>query len=365
MAQEQVTDPIPAPEAFRLTGSAAAQSQAAVLLAIGMQLQGDPAFPEEDLARFPLPSLPPAARRFPATPVPRAFPRGLAVREPGAPYDPGDEARARLAERLYRESSPEAAAALLQASLSSPDELVRVSAASSSLELGADPEPLERILVRGTRSTDALTRDVAATALGRVAPGHPALRPFLRRGPTDTDRPPSRTALVVHGTFARNWTWWQPGGGFHEYVRGWRPDLYGAEDRFEWSGGYSDQAREAGGSHLCRWVEERGLEGLDLFAHSHGGSVSMRATSAGMEVGTLALLACPVHPHKYAPDFGRVRNKVVSVRVRMDLVILADRGGQRFRDPRIREEVLPVWFDHSAPRDPVVWDRYDVRSLLP
>ena len=58
----------------------------------------------------------------------------------------------------------------------------------------------------------------------------------------------------------------------------------------------------------------------------------------------------PVHVPKYLPNFSQV-SKVVSIRVRADLVILADRGGQRFH-PKITEHVLPIWFDHSAPHDP-------------
>ena len=53
-----------------------------------------------------------------------------------------------------------------------------------------------------------------------------------------------------------------------------------------------------------------------------------------------------------------------SFRVRMDLVILADRGGQRFQDNHIDEHVLPIWFDHFATHDPHTWDRYRVRSML-
>lgn len=89
----------------------------------------------------------------------------------------------------------------------------------------------------------------------------------------------------------------------------------------------------------------------------------MLATHQGLDVGKLVLLSCPVHRHKYLPDFNRV-GEVVSIRVRLDLVILADGGGQRFRHPRIREEVLPLWFDHSASHEPDVWRRFDVPSRL-
>jgi hypothetical protein len=50
--------------------------------------------------------------------------------------------------------------------------------------------------------------------------------------------------------------------------------------------------------------------------------------------------------------------------VHLDLVILADGGGQRFHDSRIQENVLPVWFDHAATHDPAVWRQYNVPAVL-
>jgi pimeloyl-ACP methyl ester carboxylesterase len=205
---------------------------------------------------------------------------------------------------------------------------------------------------------------VAAAVLARIAPDDPRLRSLLESRRTGGRGRASRTSLLVHGTFARGSSWWQPGGDFHEYVKAQvRPDLYGAADRFEWSGGYSDAARALGAADLRAWVQARGLDGLDVFAHSHGGSIAMLATQAGLSIGRLVLLSCPVHLPKYAPDFARVGG-AVSVRVRLDLVILVDGGGQRFHDPRIRENVLPIWFDHFATHDPAVWQDLDVPSLL-
>ena len=76
----------------------------------------------------------------------------------------------------------------------------------------------------------------------------------------------------------------------------------------------------------------------------------------------LVLLSCPVHT-PYAPYFGRIR-KVVSVRTRLDLVILADGGRQRFRDLRIDEHVLPLWFTHKATRQPDVWQRHKIAAII-
>lgn len=381
---EHVVEPIPGPRAFAATGPAAEQSQAAILLAMGMQLRADDEslqarvaaiggvraptiLAENDAERFPLPPLRSSASRFTPEDVSRSHPAALAgvLRESPASYadSAGRGLRAGLAEQVYLDGAPESAAALLDASLRSPEPLVRVAAAASYLELSTEPDPLIQTLVDGVLDPDPLVRDVAATTLARVEPAHPTLRPLLLERPAEEGGSSSRGALIIHGTFARDFPWWQPGGDFHEYLRQLRPDLYSAPDRFDWSGRYSDAARSRAGSTLRQWVADRQMNGLDLFTHSHGGSAAMLATQAGMQVGTLVMLSCPVHPHKYYPDF-RHANRIVSIRVRMDLVILADRGGQRFQDPRIEENELPVWFNHSATHHPDVWDRFDVPRMI-
>jgi pimeloyl-ACP methyl ester carboxylesterase len=207
-------------------------------------------------------------------------------------------------------------------------------------------------------------RDVAATALARIAPEHARLRALTKGNPTKTTRKPSHTSLLVHGTFAKSASWWQPGGDFHSFVlASVRPDLYGASDRFDWSGGYSDSARSLGATDLRNWVNDHGLSGLDVFGHSHGANIAMLATQSEMVVGTLVLMSCPVHIHKYIADFTRV-TRCVSIHVRMDLVVLADRGGQRFNHPDIEEHVLPVWFDHGATHDLGVWKKHKIKAML-
>jgi hypothetical protein len=273
-----------------------------------------------------------------------------------------------LAERLYSNpTQPLAAAELLAASLSHPDELVRVSAAASYTEvaLPSQQAPLIHILVEGTRSEDELTRAVAATALARVVPGHPRLLELIRPLSYPEGGEPSHTSLMIHGTWARNNDWWKPGGDFHSYVLAKvDPHLYSAGDFFAWSGAWSDNARLLGALDLNRWVQGHGLDGLDLFTHSHGGSVAMMANSRAIRIGRLVLMSCPVHRNKYWPDFSRL-GKVVAIGTRMDLVILADGGGQRFNDPRIKEIVLPIWFTgHSATHDPTTWDKYGLPSQI-
>jgi pimeloyl-ACP methyl ester carboxylesterase len=170
--------------------------------------------------------------------------------------------------------------------------------------------------------------------------------------------------LLIHGTWAANEQWWKPGGDFHSYLlNGIRPDLYSNPDAFSWSGAYSEAARAVAATELQAWLSGHGIQSPYLLTHSHGGSVAMLATQNGLNTGPLVLLSCPVHSI-YMPDFTRT-GPVVSIRVKLDLVILADGGGQKFNDPRITEKILPIWFDHSSTHDPAVWRRYNLPSVIP
>jgi len=269
-----------------------------------------------------------------------------------------------LCKHLYDDPTPLNAALLMEACLYHPDQLVQVAAAASYFDLAAEPHRLLPAIERGTYSDDELTCDVAATALARLAPEHERLRTLTQPGPASSAGAPSHTSLLIHGTGARLRRWWQPGGDFHNYLlTDVRPDLYRDPDRFEWPGGWTDRSRALGANDLYTWVDKHGLDGLDLFTHSYGGSIAMLASHAGMHIGKLVLLSCPVHIPKYLPDFTRVPD-VVSIRVHLDLAILADRGGQLFRHPEIKEHVLPVWFRHSATHDPNIWQKYNVSSKL-
>lgn len=385
--------PIAGPAAFRdVKEPNHVRSQAATLLLIGAHLRGDPAAVRarakasgrllHPVARRTLQAIPPSDLRqlgFPRLPAgaprldPETLQRVAGVRFAAAPApipSRSESHRAtgalrRAARAFYRDTSHETAGALVEVALRHPHELVRVAAAASYFPVAADPSRAIAILVRGVRSRDTLTREVAATALARVEPRHPVLAPLFGARPRRSTRRRSRTSLLVHGTWARPTAWWQPpNGDFWRYLHtDVDPNLYGAQDRFDWSGGYSVAARALGGARLKTWVQQHNLAGLDLIAHSHGGSVTMVANHAGMQLGRMILLSCPVHWPQYTPAFSLV-NRVISIRVHLDLVILADGGGQRFYDPRIEEHVLPIWFDHSRSHDPATWRQYNVRAWL-
>ena len=181
----------------------------------------------------------------------------------------------------------------------------------------------------------------------------------------DDDLPPpglSGTSILIHGTtFGFPSGWWKPGRVFPDYLKAnVSGNLYSGSKPFRWPGLYSHRARALGAGDLVQWASALSLD--HVFAYSHGGSVAMLASARGLSMDKLVLLSCPVHS-RYAPDFQRAPN-VVSIRTRLDLVILADGGGQRFRDRRIVEHVLPIWFTHKATRQPDVWMRHNIDAML-
>jgi hypothetical protein len=385
--------PIAGPEAFGdPTEPNHVLSQAATLMLIGSHLRGDAliveagaraslklaalearppvaALPEEDLVALGFPRLQPDSGRFHAANLRKSLGVRFSEEPRAAPVPTDSRAAARIlpnaAQTFYADPNAETAAVLLEAALHHPNELVRVAAATSYFEVGANAFKAIAVLEHGLGSKDLLARDVAAHALTHIDPANAKLRELAKAKRRVSRRKPSHTSLIVHGTFAASSGWWQPpNGDFWTYLHdNVDSSLYGAQDRFGWTGGYSDAARTKGGIDLKEWLQTHQLDGLDLYGHSHGCSVSMVANQLGARVGQMVLLSCPVHWPKYAPDFTRV-TKVVSVRVHMDLVILADRGGQKFTDPRIDEHVLPVWFDHFATHDPAVWHEYDVQQWV-
>ncbi len=377
--------PVPGPDAFQdFQDPNHLHSQAATLLLIGSHLRGDiPAMqarvavteaaqpaarplPSQDLSALGFPAVRVSGDRFRTSELQKltgvrsvaaARPRAEEIRRAPVAIDA-------CAQNFYKDSNSETAAALLETSLRHPQQLVRVAAASSYVDVAADPKPAIRILEDGLSSKNLLTRDVAAYALAHVDPKNSRLDKLLRTRKLPSRRKPSRTSTIIHGTWASGSPWWQPNGDFWTYLHdNVDPNLYGAADRFGWTGGYSDAARADAGTTLHDWVQHHNLDGLDLFTHSHGGNVAMLANHAGTKVGKMVLLSCPVHWPKYTPEF-TLTQKIISVRVHLDLVILADRGGQRFSDPRIQENVLPIWFDHFATHDQANWVKYNIPGML-
>jgi hypothetical protein len=365
-------------EAFTVNDDEGVQAQAAILLGLGAQLRGDrqkvqarsaavlqptAILMADEMAEFPIPRVAPATKRLTTAEV-DVISRGK-LRAPARAAIERPDVLADLADLTYRTRSVSSAATLADAALNHPHPLVQVAAANAALAVTAEPSRPLAILVEHTRSEDELVRDVAATSLGRYMPEHPALRALVGAGMDEPLGSPGRTSMLIHGTWARNNAWYQPpNGDFWSYVdHNVRNDLYSQPDFYRWSGGYSDGARDLAADELATWINTKQENGITLFTHSHGGSVAMLASFRGVTFDELVLLSCPVHPAKYNVNFSAVR-KVVSIRVKVDLVLLADGSGSRFTDARYNEHVLPLFFNHSKTHDPATWTRFNIPAML-
>ena len=371
--------------AFGHIGEDTSPSQAAVLLSFGNQIGGGVAplraraaarkrqrFVVTELAsaeEFPVPRLRGIAGPIAADDSAARLQRFHGYKRQqravsGSAYVSYESAYRDCAERVFTKPLGVNAADLFALCLDHPKALVRIAAAIASLRLTTRPEQNVRVLVGGLKSNDELERALAATGLARFYPEHPALK-RLSRGKTAARMKTARdTLMLIHGTWASDSAWYQPGGDFFKMIKSRRKDLYGAPDFFQWSGGWSDGARLKGATLLKQWVESRNEAGLDLMGHSHGANVILKATELGLHIGKAVLLSCPVHVDKYFPNFAGLHTPVYSVRVHGDLVILADGGGQRFNHPDIVEIVLPIWFDHSATHESKVWQKHNVAQKI-
>lgn len=364
-----MAEPVPGPDAFAARGRDARLSQAAIVLSVGAAAAGE----AERVDRPEALGLPAAVdalgRAAPVTPEEVAAPLDPAIArrlpEPDlrVPAATSVELMAEIAAR----PDPVVAAALVEVSLHSASRLVRTSAAVAALDTTGPREEVVALLVDGASHGDALTRDIGRIGLARVDPQHEVLArvttsPSPRSG---TDRP-SHTAVLTHGTWAGLTRWWQPGGDFHTYLGGLTPPLHPHDPSFRWSGLYSDGARRLAAREMALWVEDQGLQRPDVFAHSHGGTVANLATWQGLEIDRLVLLSWPVHG-EWFPDFTTV-GRVVDVRVNLDLVIIADRGGQTLRPPaefagKVTSHVNG-WFEHGDTHQPAYWQRHGLAGVL-
>ena len=220
-----VREPIAGPLSFARSDDAAILTQAAVLLATGAQLRGDN-------KRFRLAS--------------------AGISSGSAPLlDEDLNVFTGVAKTHFTEGSSKSAIDLMEICLRHRNELVRVSAAAAYSEHSSELDRLIRILDAGTHSTENLVRSIAATALTFAAPDNARLKEMQGIARQSGAAGAGHTTMLIHGTWAQNSPWWQPGGDFHTYIlQSVRPDLYSKQDRFGWLGGYSDAARALAASPI-------------------------------------------------------------------------------------------------------------------
>jgi hypothetical protein len=366
MAPRRDPVPVPAAEAFDRQDRDARLSQAVVVLSVGAAVAGEPERVDS-----------PAAIGLPSDLSSYRSTAQITVGEAVAPLDVSLDdhlarrglpaTRADLLRRLAEQPDPISAAALVEANLHSENRLVRTAAAVAALDTTGPRDDVLAQLVDGASRGDALTREIGRIGVARVDPQHAVLRRVVGRPSRSTGRDqPSHTAFLTHGSFAALTTWWQPGGDFYTYLDSLAPPLALHDPSFRWSGLYADGARQLAAQQMVEWVAAENLQSPDLFAHSHGGTVGHLATRRGLRLDRLVLLSWPVHA-EWFPDFANVA-RIIDVRVRLDLVIIADRGGQTFTPPpeqagKVTSHVNG-WFEHGDTHEPEYWQRHGLPAVL-
>ena len=344
-----------------------AASQAAFLLAIRAGVLGQTPTTEK-MREFPLPDLEKLRRSRHLKVDDACKYLGVTRRELRQESEPELEKEMSKAVRdVYEKPSVEAAAALFEAAMRSTHPLVAVAGAAGARETTRLRQRIRKTLETAYRSKDALISKLALAAMGQIAPmGDIPGKRVVKTPKSRKRRRKSNTAVVTHGTWAAGNDWYRPpDGDFYKALKTKRPDLDVHDQSFKWSGGYSHDARQDGANLLRQWIPDQGLGVPDFFAHSHGATVAHMATRGAdrVQFDRLVLMGWPARK-RFFPDFARV-NRIIDVRVRMDLVILLDGGAQRFKTSDFPVEThRHGWFNHSATHESDYWDDHGLWDVL-
>lgn len=294
----------------------------------------------------------------------------LASRHPLTPGDfsPFDsdlvDQQREIALRIAAEPNPADIAELAVISFHHPDLLVRVAAAPLVLLATDARQQALDTLREATGHQDQRISQLALTLLARYSRGDPALAPHVGVAPGDpAQQEPPRTTLVIHGTWASGKNWWRDGGDFFEYLEHGVPidDLYLGGEPYYWSGDWDHGQRLQAASLLEDWMVRNNEDCVDIIAHSHGANVAFIAAPQ-LDYGRLVVLSTPSHKNRYPAD---PDTPTLSVRVRLDLVVLADGGGNRFPAAPNIQETRVGWFNHSATHYPERWVDKGIPGMLP
>lgn len=253
---------------------------------------------------------------------------------------PGDEGRGGEALRPSEVSAAERAA----------DSIVAQAAGADIVGRSSSPD---------TRSTadQGLAQQLAHTSLGQASDEFETVPISNLRGL----RLPS-VSTIVHGTASYRGAWWTPYGDFHNFLKGGvSPELYDSGQYYHWSGKYSADHREVAAQRLVDWATPYGGHLKRVYAHSYGGIVALRALGLGLRVDELVLLSTPVET---VTTELRNAGRICSLRIHLDLVLLAARRRQAFDLP-IAEFHLPKWFvGHDDSHNVGMWTQHDVARIL-
>jgi hypothetical protein len=233
------------------------------------------------------------------------------------------------------------------------------------------------ILTNAAQSDDEEERIVAAHCIAKISPRHAR----ELQGSPDEDLPDSPVkrvkrsmTVIIHGTFAKDAKWYQPGGDFHKYIKNEvYSDVYSGSDFYSWSGRYAlndnglKRIWRQAATNLVSWCTSHPTRKLRLIAHSHGNNVVNMATQMNLPACTLIQLAPPVRDWNL-PDMQQVSSgRFFNLHSRVDLVVTIDGGSQNYQGTAVEsaeKEKKVAFIGHSKPHEPDVWKRKDVPKLV-
>ncbi|ODT09592.1 MAG: hypothetical protein ABS61_12345 [Microbacterium sp. SCN 70-18] len=274
-----------------------------------------------------------------------------AARGTRPPTDPIDlAAAAALYTEVTTTGDPTTLARLLAGRLRDTTPVETAAAAVALHAMMPDHPGAVAALARLVRSADPLARAIAQTAAPAAPPAPPPPAP-----PAPT-RSRAAVSTTVHGTFAMlgdtGSRWYIPGAPLHDHLEARvGRNLYDGPGFFTWSGQYSDSARRAAGDALVAWTSAATDAGtLDVvYAHSHGGTVALNAASVGQRIRVLVLMHAPA-VERMPGEWATIRcavDRVIVLRTRFDLVVLADTLASRLRPPRSRTTFAQTDLPHE------------------
>lgn len=282
------------------------------------------------------------------------------------PLNPIDlPAAAALYATIAATGDPTALARLLAGRLRDTAPVEAAAAAAALHAMMPDHPGALAALAQLVRSADPLARAIAQTAAPAAppapappAPAPPAPAPPIAPASTPPAPTRSRSAVstTVHGTFAMlgdtGSRWYIPGAPLHDHLEARvGRNLYDGPGFFTWSGQYSEPARRAAGDALVAWTSAATDAGtLDIvYAHSHGGTVALNAASVGQRIRLLVLMHPPAveRPPAEWAAIRRAVDRVIVLRTRFDLVVLADTLASRLRPPRSRTTFAQADLPHE------------------
>ncbi len=228
------------------------------------------------------------------------------------------------------------------------------------------------VLQNAIASDDEEERIVAAHALAKVD-----IRKVRRLQGTAVDDKPNTPAqairpsmtVIVHGTFAKDSSWYKPGRDFHRYIkRNVYPDIYSEDDYFFWSGRYSLKDKglkriwTQAASKLVSWINAHPTRKLRLIAHSHGNNVVNIATQQ-IQACSLIQLSPPVRSWNL-PNMANVSSdRLFNIHSSIDLVVMIDGGAKNYKRTAVaaNERIRKIArFGHSDSHEGRKWKRKKV-----